>query len=520
MMLRFLCIAVILLVSSEVGPASAQRPIDSPEEVSGKYLNRSDVLLSPRFYRSEWKRAFDAFHANRIVWTYAGKRYLEEAAGLDIEIQCALPYFVPDSEQAINEMACLDGRGVPIDIVFFDPKTSGGSEQSRVVPDVTRPAWQAYILREAKRLISAGCLSFQQDNAWQNATHVGRGGCRPPNAEVSFRRFAKENTGVKGRKPSYGEFQRSEVAKYHAWLHNEMRAFAGATIPRRGLSFSANVSSNQLSRSRWIIPSFDFLISEIYGTRSSMLQSIRDVAAVAQQLEGPSAVTFASADTWLNQRAIATSYALGLVPLVPWDVFLGTQQSRYYGDPDDFARLFKFVRKNSKLFDRSIGISSNYNDYNESVPFEGLTTKVSRSRNADHIEVDWTGGDMRKVIKKGEAVRVGNAAHVVVAESANGKLYLAPSAKIAIGERIVFGSMDILVVRAKEQVGQSKSVIHLVNWGNDRVLWLDVPISDSEPPQQMMIPGDTQPRHIKPFRVGATWRYKLGRIDTWAIVAN
>jgi hypothetical protein len=45
------------------------------------------------------------------------------------------------------------------------------------------------------------------------------------------------------------------------------------------------------------------------------------------------------------------SYACGGHLIVPWDVYTGSNSPRYYGKPEQYADLYKFVRDHFQLFD-------------------------------------------------------------------------------------------------------------------------------------------------------------------------
>jgi hypothetical protein len=44
-------------------------------------------------------------------------------------------------------------------------------------------------------------------------------------------------------------------------------------------------------------------------------------------------------------------YACGGHLIVPWDVYTGSSSPRYYGKPEQYADLYKFVRDHSRLID-------------------------------------------------------------------------------------------------------------------------------------------------------------------------
>ena len=154
----------------------------TPPVVSGP-LRRSDVLLSPRFYRADWLQALRGFSANRIVWTYAGDRLVAEAAAHGVPVQCTLPVWVPKDEAEKDAMACVDPSG--------NPRIAGAGVA--VFPDANSEAWRSYVLDEVERLVDAGCTSFQQDGAWLDfRSDLSSEGLLLPESRAAFDAFVEE----------------------------------------------------------------------------------------------------------------------------------------------------------------------------------------------------------------------------------------------------------------------------------------------------------------------------------------
>ena len=59
-------------------------------------------------------------------------------------------------------------------------------------------------------------------------------------------------------------------------------------------------------------------------------------------------------DLRVARMAIAASYAMGQIMLVPWDMYMGSDATgirpRYYGTVEDYGDLFHFIAGNPKLF--------------------------------------------------------------------------------------------------------------------------------------------------------------------------
>lgn len=344
-------------------------PPSSPRTVVSGPLKRSDVLLSLIFFRPQWLQAFRDFHANRIVWTYGGERIVPLAAEQGVPVQCSVPFWVPREDPDKLEMSCVTKEGAPISL----------AAPTNVFPDINSTKWRSYVLDEMKKLVDAGCTSFQQDGPWLNYQQtVFRNGCYSDASRTAFQEFEKrgepldvadatlhpsvESNDADGE---FEAFQQKATLDYHRWLHREVRDYARESgAPVSDIVFSGNFAFSILiqGRSDWLLPEFDFALSEAFGDRKTMPAVLRGIARETTAHTGISGVTFPTNDVWLVQRSIASAYALGLVTIAPWDVHLPKGQPRFFGSPDDFAPMFRMIRENAALFDDFESDSNFYRD--------------------------------------------------------------------------------------------------------------------------------------------------------------
>jgi len=326
------------------------------EGVSSGVLKRSDTPFSPRARESasRWQTPFEAFLSNRIVWTYAGPSIIPQAAQKSIPVQCAFEFWVPETQLEKEQMVCTNPRGGYGG--FKTDATQAAGVYRR--PDINSPAWRAYQLKSVQRLVTAGCMSFQQDVAWLNVHMLQADGCYSEASMSGFRDYLRRilspaelaSLGIRdvetfdhrtnqlpALKGQFADFQREATAQYHSWLHTEANNFA-----KRKLVFSGNIPLQQLrgGASVWLKPHFDFILSEMRASRTDMPNSLRAMGRLAGQFAGTPAVTFVTDDIWLNQRAIASTYALGMVAVAPWDIYIAPAASRFFGNPTDFSPLF------------------------------------------------------------------------------------------------------------------------------------------------------------------------------------
>lgn len=483
-------------------------------DVYQSYLKRSDVLLSPRFYRPNWRKAFDDFEASRIVWTYTGPRYLSEGPASGVQsVQCTFPAWVPTTEQqsAVAQMACTDKSG--------QPRRKSFASGDQIHPDVNTSAWRRYMLGMVGELVAKGCRHFHQDDAQQNVLMIGRGGCNSPESlelkKVSQRLDSKHDT----IRSDVQQSERQAVVYYYAWLHRETRRLVREREPNANVTFSANITTNQIKNAEWIAPSFDFLVAEAYGNRENLRQRLTDLATFSKRYRQVSAVTIPSNDVWLNQRGFASAYALGFSAIVPWDVYVGAQSPRFFGSPVDFTDIFGFVRRNAPLFDDYVPAETTTSDAAGVLVYDGVVEEV-RQAGSGGISFTWTGSSRYPSVTRGMLVRVGEREWRAAADSANGELVLPRDAIVRRGDRILLGgSGEFQVVVNEHRANRSDRAVHLVNWGapgrvNVRLNLRQFPVLPG-----VVVAGDR--RQVLRWRRFTNYaETEMSHLEVWAILSR
>lgn len=102
---------------------------------------------------------------------------------------------------------------------------------------------------------------------------------------------------------------------------------------------------------------FDFRIGE-FQSHLNQPQSLLLIAEQARRADKPQALVSMVDRKWETlpdfvpdlRRHIATAYATGMIPLVPWCMYMH-DAPRYYGTVEDFGDLFLFVSEHRDLFD-------------------------------------------------------------------------------------------------------------------------------------------------------------------------
>jgi hypothetical protein len=449
-------------------------------------VKRSDVLMTVRLKKhynyKDWKTPFTEFGATRMVWTYAGWDLLQDPwlRDREIPVQCALEYWVPStatiSATLRDEMSCLKKTITGEPDGFATHPT-----YSLRIPDVNTTAWRDYILGKSKELIFLGARSFVQDvpgimAVTRNTRSFINDGCHSTESEIKFEAYKTENPSA-----SYADFMKYSVSEYHDWLHKELILYAKSLDPDTTIRFSANTSarvSAHLVEDQWFFPYFDNLAAEVFGDQTdnkpgpTVDEMLRFLDAKDSELE-PTLLTL-RANTDPNRhdvmplipylrRAAMSTYALGMVPFLPWGSIPLTEDSLnyYYGNLEDYSDIYHFVQSKKSSFD-------NFSP--------ALTSDVIKPGNLDNIA---------------------NTLHV---------------------------STSGFLVVSRKHVGALPPVInqsiHIVNWtGTSSPLELRISkTAYQRRPNFIWKLGDSQPTRIEAESDGSNYKYSLGEIPEWAII--
>lgn len=232
-----------------------------------------------------------------------------------------------------------------------------------------------------------------------------------------YSNWLKINSYVKGAKVSvspladfFAEFHLEVSVEFYKDLRKRINDYAGRYVP-----FSCNNTSFQDWESSYVFE-FDFAISEL------MMQSANPVHLYDRAKK---AVTLGKVQVFgspktlgkeyseeflidLKRKVIATSYAVGGLSRVPWDIFEQTKdgKGRYFGRPQDYSDLYGFVRANDKYltgYDDAggFGLGMNEERYGENKPLTiqsdekeiyAFIRAISGSENAPVVVhlVDWS----------------------------------------------------------------------------------------------------------------------------------
>jgi len=369
------------LSSSAAGTPLAAHPLTAllpgGPAVASTAPKDADVIFSPRFDRPEAPSVAKAYGATRIEWSYITNT--KSIAALRAAVGGRFG-------GAINNNAVTDGNaGAAID---FDGKPIVApwmASWGAVWNSCAAPAGIQALKGWVDKVLATGATSIQFDDPGMqfDSSFWSAGDLSPANLKL-FRAWveAQNAAGVPlPITPAQAGDYRNWLGATHAVTGNADYAARSRTFPSTAAwqaflrdtvsqclldirSHLKTASGNQATLSMnvytplpWANNAFvsaytDFIVGEMAPDHSEF----HHLLFIGQwlRMDGKRwAPVFPLADKQLLRTRIAGAYAVGGNPVIPWDMFIqGTPTapaSRYFGSPDDFADLYRFVRQNARL---------------------------------------------------------------------------------------------------------------------------------------------------------------------------
>lgn len=347
-------------------------------------FEHGDVLLSTRSKRQNSIETIRAFEPDRIMWCYShDPAYMADCRNEGIQtFQSAINSIAGTTEPEAQALD-LDGKPVVAPwMVAFNPKKPWYWGCNN------RPRFLEHSVERATKALEAGADWIQFDD-WSMivSAHSWGGACfcddcmaafreylstgavpekvqelaLGPIEKFDYRTYLKERCGIKDAATYkdkrrdlettalFEHFQRLSVRRFFSDLRPRLDAVAGRRVP-----LSLNASFRHPSqKSNYTADIVDFLQGETWH------MGLVDLAVPAKTAD--------AIGTWqvfvpkprelrTARRAIAASYALGQLMLIPWDMYMGSDATgirpRYYGTPEQYGDLFGFAKANGRLLDR------------------------------------------------------------------------------------------------------------------------------------------------------------------------
>ncbi len=357
----------------------AERPDGAPGLSSVCFSSR---WIHPRNAKDTWDtfEVATAFHATDFVWTYSlDQRAVGRMKQLGGKVYLAINSLVPD-EPGKNER--LQGRILDLDGNRITAPWMRGWKGS-YWGCANSPQYRESYVAYAKRAVDAGTDGLQMDDPPMNVAAVRWGGCFCPRCMAGFRQYLKGQAAIadlakwkidsldrfdyreylKARQAPVGDafarydggslkrlfaaFQEQSVRAFYRDVRSQIDKHAG-----RHVVFSSN---NYAGRWQFPYDLFEFGMAEL-PERDTNPNTINERFADARRRGKAQLFTLVpkasdGSEVALTRRVTAMSYACGGHLIVPWGVYTGSNSPRYYGKPEQYADLYKFVRDNSQFFD-------------------------------------------------------------------------------------------------------------------------------------------------------------------------
>jgi hypothetical protein len=257
-----------------------------------------------------------------------------------------------------------------------------------------------------------------------------------------------------------------------------------------------------------------------------------------------------------TRAALATTYALGQLFLVPWDIYTGSDergvQPRYFGTREQYGDLYDFIHEHKSLFEdyesaAEIGVLANA-DSAQGGPLSQFCKKLAGQQLPFHLVLGasrYARVPLRMADLQATRVLVEFSAPdsfcaedqktIRSARDSGMVRFVPPSANLAAVAELV--GVDLLRVEAPgnvyafPRVNQAKhsAAIHVVNWnlganGERAELYRNVTLTLLQPQRwgnlaaaRWLQPGQ-QPVTLSPERHPDCVRLTLPQLETWGVV--
>lgn len=285
----------------------------------------------------------------------------------------------------------------------------------------TNPAAQNALRSMAQSYVTLGARSIQVDDPLLQAYASQWGGDFNPSTVAGFPAFlakysdqgAVESASLRGFQGDYREFLRSKfgiknaedykrrqsglptTALWNTYLLgtvvDHFDALRGYLDKAHGGRFALSMNLTFLDRPSESNAHFALAAHADYAMSETPIDrpyEIRMRALTARALGLGFVPSIKPKDLAGNRVAIATAYALGGNPIVPWDIYVGNDSAgkpqRWSGTTDDYGDLFRMPKNHPGLFnDREqtaiVGIAVPVDRYDEAAT-QTLVTKLEQRR--------------------------------------------------------------------------------------------------------------------------------------------
>ncbi len=362
-----------------------------------KLFRPSDICFSTRWQKDEALPVMQSFHVTRDLWTYGTKKdYVEKVKALGCTYQGTLNgmWASGEGQPQPHHEGDTTGRAYDLDGMKYVATWMRGwkSKVPRYIGCCNHPDFRRLFFSGADQLLDAGVDSIHVDDWAMNASWCQVAGvcfcpyCRqgfreyldhhlPPQqladlgiadiTQFDYASYLKNHDGIESADayrrrfrelpltPHFIAFQIESLRRFYRDLSAHLDARAGRHVPLSvNHQFGDARRGNQFALP-WCADLLDFQCGEKYRTNleshilACKLADAVGIWQVISPLPRQLAPTYAG---------LATTYALGHLYLVPWDIYMGTEPNgppkpRYFATREDFGDYYDLIHAQPELFD-------------------------------------------------------------------------------------------------------------------------------------------------------------------------
>jgi hypothetical protein len=380
-----------------VPPSQPRLPPPRPESSRPLVFKRSAIPFSTRWERPDALATMQSFHATDCLWVYgtksefvkavqaAGMRYQGTLNGLQGTEKASPGVSIAGDTSGRHET--FDGeKNMPKWMVTFKPPHYTGC--------CNQPAFRDLFFNAAKRQVQIGVDMLHVDDSAMNASWVRDGGvcfcdaCRAGFRDYLGRVHAPQELAALGIESldgfDYRQFLKahgvSDAAAYRQQFKNlpltpdfiafqieSMRKFyrdfrnvLDEASPSKRIAVSVNellpvaAADGRLFHADIV----DFYHGEVYDRAfATSLAGNKSAEALGMQFVS-TPVLLGTAD---GLRTLALAYATGQLHLVPWDIYMGSDEAgslpRSFGTREEYGAAYDLIHAHPELFDTAASMA-------------------------------------------------------------------------------------------------------------------------------------------------------------------
>lgn len=379
--------------------SSQQSPIE--KNVYDAPVRLGDVMMRSLFVwpkndkdtRDTLKTA-EAFHVNRIVWIYDNPpEFNDKAHAKGIGIGTSIAHNARDAwlhrlppgeiRKFIDLYSIRNLDGKPVIPPHLRILKNASVDQ--FVADQTNPEWLAYYTDYVAGIYGLNIDAIHRDDA-ESCTWAPRCGATFTDSSIKYFReyLRKHHTPEEWKKFGVEDIDTFNIRDHFKslgapsddtlwqWTGSPLLPVFREAMVQADRDFFVAVKKGAEERTGRKLPwslntsgpsepfeeAFDFRVGE-YNAERNQPQTIlimSDYARQAGKIQTLTSLVQKDYDKDPNfigntRRHIATAYASGMIPLVPWDIYMLDPVKRFYGTVEQFGDLYHFVSAHRDLFD-------------------------------------------------------------------------------------------------------------------------------------------------------------------------